>query len=81
MNLDIKTRLTWIAGGTALVGVPAWVIATAWMLATSWDAMLYAVVSTPTLLALAFVWLATYQGWDDDTETEVDREETTEVSS
>jgi hypothetical protein len=66
MELDIKQRLAWIAGGTALIGVPAWVITTAWMLATGWDAMLYGVVSTPTILALTFVWLATYQGWDDD---------------
>lgn len=66
MELDIKARLTWIAGGTALIGVPTWVATTVWMLATEWDPMLYAAISTPTLLALAFAWLATYQGWDDD---------------
>lgn len=64
-DTNIKRTLAQIATGCALIGLPLWVGATVWMLFTTWQPVVYATVSTPALVGLAFAWLATYQGWDD----------------
>lgn len=69
MTTNVKSTLAMIATGCALVGVPLWLGATLWMLVTTWDPMVYAGVSTPALLGLAFAWLATYQGWGDSADS------------